>query len=90
MSSSIAEVVFTPIEGCSAWSCRAPFSYGPYFEHEHERFQIFCVIKEGFAREVGDRILFVDDGRILEQGAPADVFEHPREERTRIFLSKVL
>lgn len=44
----------------------------------------------GFAREVGDRILFVDDGRILEQGAPADVFEHPREERTRIFLSKVL
>ena len=44
----------------------------------------------GFAREVGDRILFVDDGRILEQGVPADVFEHPREERTRIFLSKVL
>ena len=44
----------------------------------------------GFAREVGDRLLFVDDGRIIEQGAPKDVFEHPQEERTRLFLSKVL
>ena len=44
----------------------------------------------GFAREVGDRLLFVDDGRIIEQGAPKDVFEHPKEERTKNFLSKVL
>ena len=44
----------------------------------------------GFAREVSDRVLFVDDGRIIEQGKPADVFEHPQEERTRAFLSKVL
>ena len=44
----------------------------------------------GFAREVGDRLLFVDDGRIIEQGAPKDVFEHPQEERTKAFLSKVL
>lgn len=44
----------------------------------------------GFAREVGDRLLFVDDGRIIEQGKPKDVFEHPQEERTRSFLSKVL
>ena len=44
----------------------------------------------GFAREVGDRVLFVDDGRILEQGTPEAVFEHPQEERTRLFLSKVL
>ena len=44
----------------------------------------------GFAREVGDRLLFVDDGRIIEQGPPKEVFEHPQEERTRSFLSKVL
>ena len=44
----------------------------------------------GFAREVGDRVLFVDDGRILEQGTPEAVFEHPQEERTKNFLSKVL
>ncbi len=44
----------------------------------------------GFAREVGDRLLFVDDGRIIEQGDPKEVFEHPQEERTHLFLSKVL
>ncbi len=44
----------------------------------------------GFAREVGDRLLFVDDGRIIEQGDPKEVFEHPQEARTRLFLSKVL
>ena len=46
--------------------------------------------ERGFAREVGDRLLFVDDGRIIEQGQPKEVFEHPREERTKLFLSKVL
>ena len=44
----------------------------------------------GFAREVGDRLLFVDEGRIIEEGEPKEVFEHPQEERTRLFLSKVL
>ena len=44
----------------------------------------------GFAREVGDRVLFVDDGRILEQGTPEQIFEHPQEERTKEFLSKIL
>ncbi|MBP8597767.1 MAG: amino acid ABC transporter ATP-binding protein [Selenomonas sp.] len=44
----------------------------------------------GFAREVGDRVLFVDDGRILEQGTPEAVLEHPQQERTQAFLSKVL
>ena len=44
----------------------------------------------GFAREVADRLLFVDDGRIVEQGVPGEVFAHPQEERTRLFLSKVL
>ena len=41
----------------------------------------------GFAREVGDRVLFVSDGVILEQGTPEEVFEHPKEERTKAFLS---
>lgn len=44
----------------------------------------------GFAREVGDRLLFVDEGRIIEAGTPREVFENPQEERTRSFLSKVL
>ncbi|MCI6085646.1 MAG: amino acid ABC transporter ATP-binding protein [Selenomonas sp.] len=44
----------------------------------------------GFAREVGDRVLFVDGGKILEQGTPEDVFNHPKEKRTQDFLSKVL
>ncbi len=44
----------------------------------------------GFAREVGNRLLFVDDGRIIEQGNPKDIFENPKEERTKNFLSKVL
>ena len=38
----------------------------------------------------GDRLLFVDEGRIIESGVPREVFENPKEERTRSFLSKVL
>lgn len=44
----------------------------------------------GFAREVGTRLLFVDGGVIVEQGVPREVFENPKEERTKLFLSKVL
>ena len=44
----------------------------------------------GFARRVADRVWFLDEGRLLETGSPAEVFEQPREERTRKFLSKVL
>ena len=44
----------------------------------------------GFAREVGDRVLFMDGGVIVEQGDPAQVLLEPREERTRRFLSLVL
>jgi ABC-type polar amino acid transport system ATPase subunit len=43
----------------------------------------------GFAREVGNRILFLDEGRILEEGPPEQIFNAPREERTRSFLSRV-
>lgn len=44
----------------------------------------------GFAREVATRIFFVDEGHILEQGTPEQVFDHPRHTRTQEFLSKVL
>lgn len=44
----------------------------------------------GFAREVADRVIFMDGGVIVEDGTPEDVFEHTREERTKDFLSKVL
>ena len=44
----------------------------------------------GFAKEVGSRILFMDGGKIVEQGSPADVFERPQHPRLQEFLSKVL
>ena len=44
----------------------------------------------GFAREVGDRIMFMDEGQILEEGPPEQLFNHPRHPRTKDFLSKVL
>lgn len=44
----------------------------------------------GFARQVADRIVFMDEGAIVEQGSPSQVLTHPREERTRRFLSMVL
>jgi ABC-type polar amino acid transport system ATPase subunit len=43
-----------------------------------------------FAREVGDRLVFMDEGRIVEEGVPADVLDRPREERTRRFLRRSL
>ncbi|ANB60167.1 amino acid ABC transporter ATP-binding protein [Anoxybacteroides amylolyticum] len=44
----------------------------------------------GFAREVGDRVLFMDGGYIVEEGTPSDIFDNPQNERTKAFLSKVL
>ena len=44
----------------------------------------------GFAREVADRVIFVDGGIIAEQGTPEEIFEHPKHPRLREFLSKVL
>jgi ABC-type polar amino acid transport system ATPase subunit len=43
-----------------------------------------------FAREVGDRVIFMDEGKVVEQGAPADVLDHPQEKRTRRFLRRSL
>ena len=44
----------------------------------------------GFAREVGDQLVFMDDGVIVEQGRPAEVLADPQHDRTQLFLSKVL
>ena len=44
----------------------------------------------GFAREVADRVLFMDEGVIVEQGTPEEIFDHPQSERLQSFLSKVL
>ena len=44
----------------------------------------------GFARQVASRVVFMDHGRIVEQGEPSQVFGAPREERTRTFLRNVL
>ena len=44
----------------------------------------------GFAREVADRVFFIDEGIVMEQGSPAELFGNPQNERTKSFLSKVL
>ncbi|PAE86703.1 amino acid ABC transporter ATP-binding protein [Shouchella clausii] len=44
----------------------------------------------GFAREVGDRVFFMDEGRLVEEGTPVEIFEQTKNERTKSFLSKVL
>ena len=50
-----------------------------------------CVTHEmGFAREVADRIIFMDQGQIVEMNTPQEFFTHPREERTKLFLSQIL
>jgi len=52
-----------------------------------------CVIvthEMGFARNISDRVLFIDDGIIVESGTPEEIFDHPKNERTQEFLSQVL
>ena len=44
----------------------------------------------GFARDIASRVCFLDAGRILEEGTPEEIFRHPREERTRRFLQRVI
>ncbi|HAR79712.1 MAG TPA: glutamine ABC transporter ATP-binding protein [Succinivibrionaceae bacterium] len=52
---------------------------------------MMCVTHEmGFAKQVADRVLFVDEGNIIEQGTPEEVFNHPKEKRTQDFLSKIV
>jgi polar amino acid transport system ATP-binding protein len=52
---------------------------------------MLCVTHEmGFAREVADRVLFMADGVIAEEGAPEQIFNNPQNERTKAFLSSIL
>ena len=44
----------------------------------------------GFAREVGDRVIFIDDGQLVEENAPDELFNNPQHPRTQSFLSKIL
>jgi polar amino acid transport system ATP-binding protein len=60
-------------------------------ELAHEGMTMVVVTHEmGFAREVGNRVLFMDEGKILEQGTPEEVFGAPKHPRLQDFLSKVL
>jgi polar amino acid transport system ATP-binding protein len=52
---------------------------------------MLCVTHEmGFARSVADRVIFMDQGQIIEENNPEDFFHHPKSDRTRDFLSKIL
>ncbi|HEY8180116.1 MAG TPA: peptide ABC transporter ATP-binding protein, partial [Candidatus Limnocylindria bacterium] len=44
----------------------------------------------GFARDIANRVLFLDDGQILEEGSPEQIFTAPREPRTRAFLQRII
>ena len=56
-----------------------------------EGMTMVCVTHEmGFAREVGNRVIFMADGKLLEEGTPEEIFEHPQHPRLQDFLSKVL
>ena len=60
-------------------------------ELAHEGMTMVVVTHEmGFAREVGNRVLFMADGKLVEQGSPTEIFEHPQSDRLRDFLSNVL
>ena len=60
-------------------------------ELAQENITMMCVTHEmGFARQVADRVIFMDDGRILEQGSPEHFFENPENPRCRDFLAKIL
>ncbi len=55
---------------------------------EQKTTMVIVTHEMAFARDVADQVIFMDEGHILEQGSPQDVFEHPREERTKQFLSR--
>ena len=60
-------------------------------ELAHEGMTMVVVTHEmGFAREVADRVVFMSEGAIIEEGSPADLFDHPQSERLQSFLAKVL
>ena len=60
-------------------------------ELAREKMTMVIVTHEmGFARDVSDRVVFMDSGVIVEEGSPEEIFGHPKNERTRTFLSRYL
>ena len=60
-------------------------------ELAHEGMTMVLVTHEmGFAKEVADRVIFMADGKIVEEGTPAEIFSNPKQPRTQEFLAKVL
>jgi ABC-type polar amino acid transport system ATPase subunit len=60
-------------------------------ELAHQGITMLCVTHEmGFARSVADRVIFMDHGQIVEENTPDEFFNHPKSDRTRDFLSKIL
>lgn len=57
---------------------------------EEGRTMVVVTHEMGFAQKVGTRVLFMDEGQILEDGTPDQIFNHPQNPRTKDFLSKVL
>jgi general L-amino acid transport system ATP-binding protein len=56
-----------------------------------EGMTMLCVTHEmGFARQVANRVIFMDQGQIVEENAPAEFFNHPQTDRAKDFLSKIL
>lgn len=56
--------------------------------NEHKRTMIIVTHEMSFAKEIADRILFMDDGRIIEEGTPEEIFSNPQNERTKRFLER--
>ena len=60
-------------------------------ELAHEGMTMLCVTHEmGFAKQVADRVIFMDRGQIIEENVPDQFFDHPQSERTKLFLSQIL
>ena len=60
-------------------------------ELANEGITMLCVTHEmGFAKTVADRVIFMDEGEIIEQNTPQEFFDHPEHERTKLFLSQIL
>ena len=83
------------VEGSAAASGRVRHNIGEVLDvlrglAEEGMTMIVVTHELSFAREVGDRVVFMDDGAIVEQGPPSQVLDNPREERTRKFLGLVL
>ena len=57
--------------------------------NEHKRTMIIVTHEMGFARDIADRIVFIDDGRIIEEGTPESLFSNPQHERTKKFLERI-